>query len=54
MTDFKSSKRIVIKIGTSSLTYETGKFNLNRIDRLVKVIVAASNNNPDLKVTISY
>jgi len=23
-------------------------------DRLVKVIVAASNNNPDLKVTISY
>ena len=30
--------RIVIKVGTSTLTYENGKANLRRIDKLCKVI----------------
>lgn len=37
-SDFKSLKRIVIKVGTSSLTYETGKINIKKIERLVRVI----------------
>jgi len=53
MTDFKSSKRIVIKIGTSSLTYETGKFNLNRIDRLVKVISDFKNSSTEVVLVSS-
>lgn len=35
---FKDLKRIVIKVGTSSLTYETGKINIKKIERLVRVI----------------
>ncbi|MBE7031464.1 MAG: glutamate 5-kinase [Ruminococcaceae bacterium] len=35
---FKDLKRIVIKVGTSSLTYETGKINIKKIEHLVRVI----------------
>ena len=35
---FKDLKRIVIKVGTSSLTYETGKINIKKIESLVRVI----------------
>jgi glutamate 5-kinase len=35
---FKELKRIVIKVGTSSLTYETGKINIKKIEALVRVI----------------
>ena len=31
-------KRIVIKVGTSSLTYDTGKINIRQIERLSQVI----------------
>lgn len=34
----RDAKRIVIKIGTSSLTYENGNVNLNRIGHLSRVI----------------
>ena len=36
MTDDK--KRIVVKVGTSTLTYENGKMNLRRIEALCKVL----------------
>ncbi|HEX3028642.1 MAG TPA: glutamate 5-kinase, partial [Clostridia bacterium] len=32
------AKRIVIKIGTSTLTYETGKINFTRIDKLARTV----------------
>lgn len=43
MTDFraalKEKKRIVIKIGSSSLTHpETGDLNLRKIEQLVRVL----------------
>lgn len=31
-------KRIVVKVGTSTLTYETGKINLKRLEQLVRVL----------------
>lgn len=34
----KNAKRIVIKVGTSTLTHETGKMNLLRMDRLSMAI----------------
>ncbi len=34
----KDLKRIVIKVGTSSLTYETGKINIKKLESLVRVI----------------
>ena len=30
----KQSKRIVVKVGTSTLTYENGRLNLKRIERM--------------------
>lgn len=36
--NLKNKKRIVIKIGTSSLTFPNGRLNLTRIEHLVKVI----------------
>ncbi|MBQ9757699.1 MAG: glutamate 5-kinase, partial [Clostridia bacterium] len=35
---FQNLKRIVIKVGTSSLTYETGKLNIKKIESIVRVI----------------
>ena len=35
---FRDSKRIVIKVGTSTLTHSTGHLNLRRIEKLVKVL----------------
>lgn len=32
------NKRIVVKVGTSTLTHETGKMNLRRIDTLARVL----------------
>ena len=35
---FRDSKRIVVKVGTSTLTHATGHLNLRRIEALVKVL----------------
>ena len=35
---FRDSRRIVVKVGTSTLTHNTGHLNLRRIERLVKVL----------------
>ena len=34
----KHAKRIVVKVGTSTLTYNNGKINFSRIDKLARVI----------------
>ena len=39
----KNVKRLVIKVGTSSLTYETGKLNIRRIRKLAEVISDLAN-----------
>jgi glutamate 5-kinase len=39
----KNAKRIIIKICSSSLTHNTGKLNLKRIEKLTKVIADLSN-----------
>lgn len=36
--------RVVVKIGSSSLTYENGKLNLRRMDRLVRVLSDLQNS----------
>ena len=41
-------KRIVIKVGTSTLTYENGKANLRRIDKLCKVLSDLHNQGRDI------
>jgi len=44
----KKSKRIVIKIGSATLTHSTGKLNLKRIESLVKTISDFSNMGKEI------
>lgn len=44
----KNLKRIVIKVGTSSLTYETGKINIKKIEHLVRVISDLRNRGTEV------
>ena len=44
----KDKKRIVIKVGTSTLTYPNGKVNLNRIDKLARVLSDLKNMGKDV------
>ena len=36
--DIKQASRIVVKVGTSTLTYDTGKANIKRIDSLARTL----------------
>ncbi len=47
------AKRIVIKVGTSTLTYNTGKINLSRIDKLVRVISDLMNQEKEIVLVTS-
>lgn len=44
MNGFAKAKRIVIKIGTSTLTYETGRINIRRFESLCKVLSDIKNS----------
>ncbi|MCL1858791.1 MAG: glutamate 5-kinase [Oscillospiraceae bacterium] len=48
VSEIKKSKRIVIKIGSATLTHATGKLNLKRIESLVKTISDFSNMGKEI------
>ncbi|MEG1632092.1 MAG: glutamate 5-kinase [Hydrogenoanaerobacterium sp.] len=48
MNCFKEAKRIVVKVGTSTLTHETGLVNIRRIESLVKVLADIKNSGKDI------
>ncbi len=43
-----TKKRTVIKVGTSTLTYENGKINYRRIEKLCKVIADLQNSGEEI------
>ena len=43
----KDANRIVIKVGTSTVTYKNGNINLERIDNLAKVISGIVNSGKE-------
>ncbi|MFA9379996.1 MAG: glutamate 5-kinase [Acetanaerobacterium sp.] len=43
MCSMKDAKRIVVKVGTSTLAYDTGRMNIRKIERLVKVLADIKN-----------
>jgi glutamate 5-kinase len=45
---FKNKKRIVVKVGTSTLSYSNGRINFQRIERLSYVLSAVRNRNIDV------
>ncbi len=41
-------RRVVVKVGTSTLTYENGKLNLSRIDKLTRVLSDLKNRGVEV------
>ena len=48
-----SVKRVVVKVGTSTLTHETGRLNLCRIEKLVRCISDLKNRGYDIVLVSS-
>lgn len=51
--EIKKSKRIVIKVGTSTLNHTTGKLNIHRIECLVRQLVDLANAGKDIVLVTS-
>lgn len=49
----KDAKRIIIKIGTSSLTHATGKVNLQKMESLARVLTDIKNQNKEVVLVTS-
>ena len=48
MIDFSEKKRIVIKLGTSTLAHKTGKLNIRRMHSLTRVLADLQNSGHEL------
>lgn len=46
--ELKHARRIVVKVGTSTLTYANGKLNLNRMEHLVRQLADLCNQNKEV------
>lgn len=53
MNNIKDAKRIVIKVGTSTLTYETGKINIRRMVKLCSVLADLHNSGREIVLVTS-
>ena len=51
--EIKNAKRIVIKVGTSTLTYSNGNINLTRIEKLARVISDLMNSGKEVVLVTS-
>ena len=53
MKEFQNIKRLVVKVGTSTLTYETGKTNIRRMMKLCSVLADLHNSGIDVVLVTS-
>jgi glutamate 5-kinase len=53
MRNFNQAKRIVIKIGSSTLTHESGLLNIRRVEELVKVLADLKNSGRQIVLVSS-
>lgn len=51
--DFSKKKRVVIKVGTSSLTHATGNLNLRRMSKFVEVLADIKNSGKEILLVSS-
>lgn len=52
-TGLKEAKRIVVKVGTSTITYPTGKMNLGRMEKLVRELTDLANQGREIVLVTS-
>ena len=53
MLNLSHARRIVIKVGTSTLTYPNGKLNIRCIERLVRCIADLENRGYEMMLVSS-
>lgn len=53
MFDINKKKRIVIKVGTSTLTHKTGRLNIRRVEKLVKILSDIQNSGKEIVLVSS-
>ncbi len=53
MRSIQQARRIVVKVGTSTLTHATGKINLRRVDRLAAVLADLQNAGREVALVSS-
>lgn len=53
MIDIANKKRIVLKLGTSTLTHKTGKLNIRRMTNLVRILSDLHNSGRELLLVSS-
>lgn len=53
MAKFQEIRRVVVKVGTSTLTHENGLVNIRRIEHLVKVLADIKNSGKELVLVSS-
>lgn len=53
MNPISKAKRLVVKVGTSTLTYETGKINIRRMVKLCSVLADLHNSGTDIVLVTS-
>ncbi len=53
MYNINDKKRIVIKVGTSTLTHRTGRLNIRHVEKLVKVISDLQNSGKQITLVSS-
>lgn len=53
MFNIEDKKRIVIKVGTSTLTHKTGRLNIRRVEKLVKVLADLQNSGREIVLVSS-
>lgn len=51
--NLKNAKRIIVKVGTSTLTYDNGNINLYRIEKLTRVISDIVNSGKEIVLVSS-
>src|SRR5690554_2751385 len=49
----RQAKKIVVKVGTSTLTYKNGKVNFTRIDKLARVLSDLVNQDKEVVLVSS-
>ena len=50
---FENARRIVVKVGTSTLTYETGRIDIRKLEQLVKVLADLANSGLEIALVSS-
>ncbi|MFQ6841682.1 MAG: glutamate 5-kinase, partial [Agathobaculum sp.] len=53
MLNINEVRRIVVKVGTSTLTYDNGRLNIRRIERLVRTISDLQNRGFEMVLVSS-